>query len=56
MSQPISATALLERIVYILTKPRPMVTVGDRYVPEPRKLATYKPRYDPAFDQFVLDA
>jgi two-component system, chemotaxis family, chemotaxis protein CheY len=54
--KPVSATALLERIVYILAKPRPMVTVGDRYVPEPRKLATYKPGYDPAFDQFILNA
>jgi two-component system, chemotaxis family, chemotaxis protein CheY len=52
--KPVSATALLGRIVYILAKPRRMVSLGDRYVPEPRKLSTYKPGYDPAFDEFVL--
>ena len=33
-----SAKALLDRIVAILAKPRPMVQLGDYYGPEPRKL------------------
>jgi two-component system chemotaxis response regulator CheY len=52
--KPVSSTALLERIVYILAKPRRMVTLGNHYVPEPRKLSTYKPGYDPAFDEIML--
>jgi CheY-like chemotaxis protein len=53
--KPVSTTALLARVVYILTKPRRMVTLDNRYVPEPRTLSTYKPEYDPAFDEFLLN-
>jgi two-component system, chemotaxis family, chemotaxis protein CheY len=52
--KPVSSTALLARIVSILAKPRRMVAQGDYYGPEPRKLSTYKPESDPAFDEVVL--
>jgi DNA-binding response OmpR family regulator len=35
--KPVSAKALLDRIVSILAKPRPSVQFGDYYGPEPRK-------------------
>jgi two-component system chemotaxis response regulator CheY len=37
LMKPISAKALLERLVSILAKPRPMVQLGTYYGPEPRK-------------------
>src|SRR5262245_52001610 len=37
LAKPGSRKALLDRIVAILTKPRPMVRLGDYYGPEPRK-------------------
>ncbi len=37
LMKPISAKALLERLVSIFTKPRPMVQLGTYYGPEPRK-------------------
>jgi two-component system, chemotaxis family, chemotaxis protein CheY len=37
LRKPISAKALLDRLVTILAKPRPMVQVGTYYGPEPRK-------------------
>ena len=39
LCKPVSAKALLERIIAIRVKPRPMVRIGDYYGPEPRKLA-----------------
>ena len=38
----------------VLVKPRPMVKVGDYYGPEPRKLSTYKPEFDPGYSDIVL--
>jgi two-component system chemotaxis response regulator CheY len=35
--KPVSAKALLDRIVSILAKPRPIVQYGDYYGPEPRR-------------------
>jgi two-component system, chemotaxis family, chemotaxis protein CheY len=35
--KPVSAQALLDRIVSIMAKPRPSVQLGDYYGPEPRK-------------------
>jgi CheY-like chemotaxis protein len=35
--KPVSAKALLDRIVAILASPRPIVKVGDYYGPEPRR-------------------
>jgi two-component system, chemotaxis family, chemotaxis protein CheY len=35
--KPISAQALLDRMVSILVKPRPIVRLGDYYGPEPRR-------------------
>jgi two-component system, chemotaxis family, chemotaxis protein CheY len=52
--KPISSTALLARVVSILSKPRRMMKQGDYYGPEPRELATYKPEFDPAFSQIAL--
>ena len=37
LKKPVSGKALLDRMVAILTKPRPMVRLGDYYGPEPRK-------------------
>jgi CheY-like chemotaxis protein len=52
--KPVSSTALLARIVSVLTKPRKMVKKGDYYGPEPRTMSSYKPESDPALSQFVL--
>jgi two-component system chemotaxis response regulator CheY len=38
LCKPVSAKALLERLISILAKPRANVQVGDYYGPEPRKL------------------
>jgi CheY-like chemotaxis protein len=38
LKKPVSGKALLDRMVTILTRPRPMVRLGDYYGPEPRKL------------------
>jgi len=40
--KPVSSGALLERVVSVLSKPRPMVRRGDNYGPEPRQRAAYK--------------
>jgi two-component system, chemotaxis family, chemotaxis protein CheY len=37
LRKPISAKALLDRLVTILANPRPMVQLGNYYGPEPRK-------------------
>jgi two-component system, chemotaxis family, chemotaxis protein CheY len=37
LKKPVSGKALLDRMVAILTRPRPMVRLGDYYGPEPRK-------------------
>lgn len=37
LRKPISAKALLDRLLTILAKPRPMVQFGNYYGPEPRK-------------------
>lgn len=52
--KPVSSKALLARLVSVLTKPRRMVKKGDRYVPEPRKLSSYKPENDPGLSEVVL--
>jgi CheY-like chemotaxis protein len=44
--KPVSSTALLTRILGVVTLPRPMVRRGNFYGPEPRKLSTYKPDGD----------
>jgi two-component system, chemotaxis family, chemotaxis protein CheY len=38
LKKPVSGKALLDRMITILTRPRPMVRLGDYYGPEPRKL------------------
>jgi CheY-like chemotaxis protein len=52
--KPVSSTALLARIVTILAKPRPMIQRGEFYGPEPRKLAGYKPEFDPGFSTLAF--
>jgi len=37
--KPVSAKAICDRLVSIITQPRPAVQLGDYYGPEPRKLA-----------------
>jgi len=38
LKKPVSGKALLDRMMTILARPRPMVRLGDYYGPEPRKL------------------
>jgi DNA-binding response OmpR family regulator len=38
LKKPVSGKSLLDRMVTILSRPRPMVRLGDYYGPEPRKL------------------
>jgi len=52
--KPVSSKAMLARIVSILSKPRRMVRKGDHYVPEPRKISSYKPESDPGLSQIVM--
>jgi two-component system chemotaxis response regulator CheY len=52
--KPVSSTALLARMVSILANPRRMVKKGDSYVPEPRKMSSYKPENDPALSEVVM--
>ena len=52
--KPVSSTALLARMVSILANPRRMVKKGDKYVPEPRKMSSYKPENDPALSDVVM--
>lgn len=52
--KPVSSKALLARIVSILSKPRQLVKMGNSYVPEPRKISSYKPESDPGLSQIVL--
>lgn len=48
LKKPVSAKALLDRMLAILTKPRRMVKLGDYYGPEPRKLFCDTPDKAPA--------
>jgi CheY-like chemotaxis protein len=41
--KPVSSSALLARLVSVVTKPRRMVKNGDYYGPEPRSISSYKP-------------
>ncbi|HTV38806.1 MAG TPA: response regulator [Xanthobacteraceae bacterium] len=40
LTKPVSAKAIYDRLVSIMTQPRPVVRLGDYYGPEPRKLLT----------------
>jgi two-component system, chemotaxis family, chemotaxis protein CheY len=40
LTKPVSAKAIYDRLVSIMTQPRPVVQLGDYYGPEPRKLVT----------------
>jgi two-component system, chemotaxis family, chemotaxis protein CheY len=52
--KPVSSKALHNRLISILVKPRPMVIKGGYYVPEPRKISSYKPETDPGLSEIVL--
>jgi CheY-like chemotaxis protein len=39
LTKPVSAKSIHDRLVSIITQPRPAVQIGDYYGPEPRKLA-----------------
>jgi len=52
--KPVSTQALLARITSVLVKPRQMVSIGDYYGPEPRKLSSYKPESDPGYSDAAL--
>jgi len=43
LKKPVSGKALLDRIVAILTRPRPMVRLGEYYGPEPRRPVHERP-------------
>jgi two-component system chemotaxis response regulator CheY len=58
LRKPVSAQALLDRLISILAKPRAIVQVGDYYGPEPRRLFTdpaRKPTVAPAPDGTTLN-
>jgi two-component system chemotaxis response regulator CheY len=40
LTKPVSAKSLYDRLLSIMTQPRPVVQLGDYYGPEPRKLLT----------------
>jgi two-component system, chemotaxis family, chemotaxis protein CheY len=52
--KPVSSKALLARLVSILNNPRRMVKKGSHYVPEPRRISSYKPDSDQELSEFVL--
>jgi two-component system chemotaxis response regulator CheY len=52
--KPVSSKALYNRLVSVLTKPRPVVKAGDYYGPMPRNLATMNEDADHAMRQLVL--
>ena len=52
--KPVSSKALLARLVSILARPRRMVRKGGYYVPEPRRLSSYKPESDPGLGQLLF--
>jgi CheY-like chemotaxis protein len=52
--KPVSTKALRLRLISVLANPRRIVRNGDYYGPEPRKMSTYKPEYDPALSDIVF--
>ena len=53
LKKPVSGKSLLDRMVAILTKPRPMVRLGDYYGPEPRKPVHERQQQDRTEKVFV---
>lgn len=54
LCKPVSAQALLDRLIAILTRPRPSVQLGEYYGPEPRKLAL-DPEVQPSIEPLPED-
>ena len=52
--KPVSSSALLARLVSIVTKPRRMVKNGDYYGPEPRTISSYKPDPDAGLGSQII--
>jgi YesN/AraC family two-component response regulator len=52
--KPVSSKMLLDRMIAILTKPRPIVRAGKYYGPEPRRASAYKPVNETSLDDIVL--
>jgi len=52
--KPVSSKMLLDRMIGILTKPRPIVKLGKYYGPEPRRAAACKPANGASPDEIVL--
>ena len=51
--KPVSGKMLCDRLVTTLTKPRPIVKVGDYYGPEPRAGSAYKPVNEISLDSEI---
>lgn len=51
--KPVSGKCLCDRLVATLTKPRPIVKVGDYYGPEPRPASAYKPVNETSLDREI---
>lgn len=41
--KPVSIKSVLDRVTAVLTRPRPIIRIGDYYGPQPRRLSEYKP-------------
>ncbi|MEX0752728.1 MAG: response regulator [Xanthobacteraceae bacterium] len=52
--KPVSSKILLDRMVSIMTKPRPIVKIGKYYGPEPRSTCVYKPVNEASLDEIAL--
>lgn len=52
--KPVSSKSLQDRLVAVLTKPRPMVQTGNYYGPAPRNMATVHKDTDEAIVKLVL--
>jgi CheY-like chemotaxis protein len=52
--KPVSSKTLSDRLVAVLTQPRPMVRRGDYYGPAPRKIATVRAEAERAVANLVM--
>jgi FixJ family two-component response regulator len=52
--KPVSSKTLSDRLVAVLTQPRPMVRRGDYYGPAPRKIAAVRAEAERAIANLVM--
>ena len=52
--KPVSSKMLCDRMISTLTKPRPIVQVGNYYGPEPRAKSAFQPISEASIDDVVL--